>query len=147
MTAFPQNYRRITPALVVRGAAQALEFYTAVFGARVRGRTAGPDGTSVAHAELEIGDSVLIVEDEDPERGTRAPATDGPAGSPAYQLIYVPDVDATMTLAAELGAVVERKPEDRFHGDRDGFLVDPFGHGWTVATRTFDQGFVSTGRR
>lgn len=134
MTAIPENYRRITPCLVVRGAAQAIEFYTAVFGATVRTRMAGSDGTSVAHAELEIGDSVLVVADESPERGTQAPPAGGIEGSPVFQFIFVPDVDATIRLAASLGATVRRQPEDQFYGDRDGFLIDPFGHGWTVAT-------------
>ena len=133
----PDSYRRVTPCLTVRGGAKALEFYAAVFGATERMRLPGPGG-SVAHAEIMIGDSVVIVEDEDPQRGTKAPPPGGLAGTPAYQYIYVDDVDAVMKTAVELGAIVQREPADQFYGDRDGFLIDPFGHGWTVASHVED---------
>jgi PhnB protein len=95
-----------------------------------------PGGT-VAHAEIEIGDSVIIVEDESPERGTKAPPTGGD-GSPSHLFIYVEDVDQVVARAVDLGATLQRPPEDQFYGDRDGYIVDPFGHGWTVATRFED---------
>jgi len=133
----PDSYRRVTPCLTVRGGAKALEFYAAVFGATERMRLPGPGG-SVAHAEIMIGDSVVIVEDEDPQRGTKAPPPGGLAGTPVYQYIYVDDVDAVMKRAVELGATVQREPADQFYGDRDGFLIDPFGHGWTVASHVED---------
>ena len=133
----PADYRRVTPCLVVRGAAQALEFYADVFGATERMRFPGPGGT-VAHAEIEIGDSVLIVEDESPMMGTQAPPPGGLPGSPSFQFIYVADVDAVVAKAVELGATLKRAPQDQFYGDRDGHVIDPFGHGWTIATHVED---------
>ena len=133
----PDSYRRVTPCLTVQGAAKALEFYAAVFGAAERMRFPGPGGT-IAHAEIEIGDSVVIVEDEDPHRGTKAPPPGGLAASPASLFIYVTDVDAVIAHATELGATVQRPAEDQFYGDRDGHIIDPFGHGWTVASHVED---------
>ena len=135
----PDRYRRVTPALVVRGGAQALEFYAEVFGATERMRFPGPDGT-IAHAEIEIGDSVVIVEDESPYMGTKAPPAGGLDGSPTFLFVYVEDVDAVVERAVKLGATLRRPPQDQFYGDRDGYLVDPFGHGWTVATHVEDVG-------
>jgi PhnB protein len=133
----PDSYRRITPCLTVQSAGKALEFYAAVFGATERIRFPGPGG-SIAHAEIQIGDSVVIVEDEDPRRGTQAPPSGGLAGSPAYLFIYVEDVDAVIARAVELGATVQRPAQDQFYGDRDGHIIDPFGHGWTVASHIED---------
>jgi len=133
----PDSYRRITPCLTVQGAAKALEFYAAVFGATERMRTPGPGGT-IVHAEIQIGDSVVIVADENPPLGTQAPPPGGLAGSPAFLFIYVQDVDAVIARAAELGATVQRPAQDHFYGDRDGYLIDPFGHGWTVASHVED---------
>jgi PhnB protein len=133
----PDTYRRVTPCLVVQGAAKALEFYADVFGARERTRIPGPDGT-IVHAEIEIGDSVVIVEDMDQQRGTQAPPSGGLPGSPVFQFIYVEDVDAVVARAVELGAVLQRAPEDQFYGDRDCDVVDPFGHNWTVASHVED---------
>ena len=135
----PDSYRRVTPCLTVHGAAKALEFYAAVFGATERMRFPGPDGT-IAHAEIQIGDSVVIVDDEDPRRGTKAPPSGGLAGSPASLFIYVEDADAVIARAAELGATVQRPAEDQFYGDRDGHIIDPFGHGWTIASHVEDVG-------
>jgi PhnB protein len=133
----PDTYRRVTPCLIVAGAAKALEFYAEVFGASERMHFPGPDGT-VAHAEIQIGDSVVIVEDEDPYRGTTAPPASGLPGTPVFQYIYVEDVDATVEKAVKLGATLVRAPENQFYGDRDGYLIDPFGHGWTVASHVED---------
>jgi PhnB protein len=133
----PDTYRRVTPSLIVRGAAKALDFYADVFGATERMRFPGPGGT-VAHAEIQIGDSVVIVEDEDPQRGTTAPPAGGLPGTPVFQFIYVEDVDAVVARAVELGATLKRVPENQFYGDRDGFIIDPFGHGWVVATHVED---------
>jgi PhnB protein len=133
----PDRYRRITPALVVDGAAKALEFYAEVFQAKERMRFDGPGGT-IAHAEIEIGDSVVIVEDASPYLQTKAPPADGLEGSPTFLFIYVEDVDAVIEKAAKLGATVRRAPENQFYGDRDGFIIDPFGHGWTVASHVED---------
>ena len=133
----PDSYRRVTPCLTVQGAAKALEFYAAVFGATERMRTPGPGGT-IVHAEIEIGDSVVMVEDENPQRGTKAPPPGGLAGSPAYLYIYVEDVDGAIARAAELGATVQRPAENQFYGERDGYIIDPFGHGWAVASHVED---------
>lgn len=133
----PDTYRRVTPCLVVDGAARALAFYADVFGAVERMRTPGPGGT-IVHAEIEIGDAVVIVEDEDPQRGTQAPPPGGLPGTPVFQFVYVEDVDAVVARAVELGAALRRPPEDQFYGDRDAYLVDPFGHAWTVATHVED---------
>jgi PhnB protein len=142
----PDAYRRITPCLVVQGGAKALEFYAQVFGATERMRFPGPGG-AVAHAEIQIGDSVVIVEDEVPERGTKAPPPGGLAGSPSSLFIYVEDVDAVIARAVELGATLQRPPQDQFYGDRDGYVVDPFGHGWTIATHVEDVAPEEMARR
>ena len=142
----PDSYRRITPCLTVHGAAKALEFYAAVFGATERMRTPGPGGT-IVHAEIQIGDSVVIVADEDPQRGTQGPPPGGLAGAPAFLFIYVEDVDAVIARAAELGATVQRPAQDEFYGDRDGYIIDPFGHGWTVASHVEDEGPEEMARR
>lgn len=133
----PDRYRRVTPALVVNGAVKALEFYAEVFEATERMRSPAPDGT-IAHAEIEIGDSVLIVEDASPYLGTKAPPSGGLDGTPVFLFIYVKDVDAVIERAVKLGATLKRPAQDQFYGDRDGFIVDPFGHGWTIASHVED---------
>jgi PhnB protein len=133
----PDSYRRVTPCLIVQGAAKALKFYAEVFGATERMRFPAPDG-SIAHAEIQIGDSVIIVEDEDPRRGTTAPPAGGLAGTPVFQFIFVEDVDSVVAHAVKLGATMQRAPEDQFYGDRDSYIIDPFGHGWTVASHVED---------
>jgi PhnB protein len=133
----PDSYRRVTPCLTVHGAGKALGFYAAVFGATERMRFRGPGGT-IVHAEIQIGDSVVMVEDEDPRRGTQAPPSGGLPGYPAYLFIYVEDVDAVIARAVELGATLHRPARDQFYGDRDGYIIDPFGHGWAVASHVED---------
>jgi PhnB protein len=133
----PDTYRRVTPSLIVKGAATALEFYADVFQTTERMRFPGPGGT-VAHAEIEIGDSVVMVEDEAPELGTKAPPSGGIVGSPSSLFIYVEDVDAVVGRAVKLGAELRRPPQNQFYGDRDGSIVDPFGHVWTIATHIED---------
>lgn len=133
----PDRYRRVTPFLVVEGASEAMAFYADAFGATERMRIPGPGGT-IAHAEIEIGDSVVMVEDASPVMGTAAPPTGGLEGSPTGLFLYVEDVDAVMAQAEKLGATVVRPAEDQFYGDRDGHIVDPFGHHWTVATHIED---------
>ncbi len=133
----PDSYRRITPALIVRGGAKAIDFYSEVFEATERMRYPGPEGT-ITHAEIEIGDSVVIIEDEFPDRGTKAPPAGGLEGSPSFLFIYVDNVDAVVERATKLGAKVQRAPEDQFYGDRDAYIIDPFGHGWTVASHMED---------
>jgi PhnB protein len=131
------RYRRITPCLTVHGGVKAIEFYTEVFGATERARFPGPEGT-VTHAEIVIGDSVVIIEEEDPQRGTKAPPPGGLAGSPSFLFVYVEDVDAVVARAVELGATLQRAPQDQFYGDRDGHVIDPFGHGWIIASHVED---------
>jgi PhnB protein len=133
----PDNYRRVTPSLVVDGGVKALEFYAEVFGATERMRFPGPDDT-IAHAEIEIGDSVIIVEDASPFTGTQAPPAGGIDGSPTSLFIYVEDADGVIEKAVKLGATLRRPPQDQFYGDRDGAIVDPFGHIWTIATHVED---------
>ena len=133
----PGSYRRVTPCLTVQGAAKALEVYAAVFGATERMRTPGPGGT-IVHAEILIGDSVVIIADEDPTQGTKAPPPGGLPGSPAFLFIYVEDVDAVIAHAVELGASLQRPATTQFYGDRDGYITDPFGHGWTIASHVED---------
>ena len=133
----PDRYRRITPALVVQGGVKALEYYAEVFGATERTRVPGPGGT-IVHAEIEIGDSVVIVEDASPYMGTKAPPSGGLDGSPVFLFVYVEDVDAVVERAVKLGATLQRPPKDQFYGDRDGYIVDPFGHGWTIASHVED---------
>jgi PhnB protein len=142
----PDTYRRVTPCLVVQGGTKALEFYAEVFGATERMRFPGPGGT-VAHAEIQIGDSVVIIEDEVPEQGSKAPPPGGVAGSPSSLFIYVADVDAVIARAVERGATLKRPPQDQFYGDRDGHIVDPFGHGWTIATHVEDVAPEELARR
>src|SRR5256884_8516292 len=133
----PGSYRRVTPCLTVHGAGKALEFYAAVFGAAERMRFPGLGGT-IAHAEIQIGDSVVIIEDEDPQRGTKAPPPGGLPGSPASLSIYVEDADARLAHAMPLGAQAQRPAQDQVYADRDGHIIDPFGHGWTVASHVED---------
>jgi PhnB protein len=142
----PDTYRRVTPCLVVQGAAKAIDFYADVFGATERMRMSGPGG-SIAHAEIQIGDAVVIVEDESPYLATAAPPPEGLAGSPVFQFIYVADVDAVVARAVELGATLKRAPEDQFYGDRDAFIIDPFGHGWTIGTHVEDVSEEELARR
>jgi PhnB protein len=131
----PDGYHSITPYLVVKGGARAIEFYCRAFGATELMRMAEPDGR-IGHAELRIGDSVLMLADEYPEIGARSPQTVG--GAPVSILLYVPDVDATVARALEAGATLTRPVADQFYGDRTGGVTDPFGHVWYVATHMED---------
>src|SRR6516164_2797538 len=133
----PTHYRRVTPALIVDGGVKAIEFYTEAFGARERTRFPGPGG-SVAHAEIEIGDSVLIVEDASPWMSTQAPPPGGLDGTPNSLYIYVENVDAVIELAVKRGATLKRAAQNQFYGERDGFIIDPFGHGWTIGSHVED---------
>lgn len=134
--AIPEGYHSITPYLVCKGAAKAIEFYTRAFGAKEFVRMPGPEGR-IMHAEVKIGDSVLMLADENPDRGAVAP----PAGSIARSasiMFYTDDVDATFKRALDLGASSIQTPTDMFWGDRMGNLMDPFGHQWAIATHKED---------
>ena len=133
----PDNYGRVNACLIINGAAKAIEFYGEVFGATERSRFPGP-GDTIAHAELQIGDSVIMVEDAADFMGTQAPPADGLPGTPEYHYIYVEDADATLDKAVKLGATLKRPATDQFYGDRDGFIVDPFGHAWVIASHKED---------
>jgi len=131
----PDGYPQVVPYLCVDGAAAAIEFYRAVLGATERMRMAGPDGR-IGHAELELGDSLIMLADEHPEVGIRAPKAYG--GTPVTISVYVTDVDAVFARAVEAGATALRPLENQFYGDRTGQFEDPFGHRWSVATRIED---------
>src|SRR5437660_1484271 len=121
----PDGYHSITPYLIVKGGANALDFYKKAFGATELFRMPGPNGT-IGHAEFKIGDSMLMLGDEVVERGARSPQTLG--GSAVGLLIYVEDVDARFQQAIAAGGTVKMPLQDQFYGDRSGTLVDPFGH-------------------
>jgi PhnB protein len=131
----PKGYHSVTPYLIVNGAARAIEFYKNVFGATEVMRMADPSG-KVGHAEIKIGDSVIMLADEHPEMGHRSPQSLG--GSPVGILVYLEDVDATVEKAVGAGAKLERPVQDQFYGDRSGQIRDPFGHVWTVSTHKED---------
>lgn len=131
----PEGYHTLTPYLVVKGAAAALDFYAKAFGATELYRMADPSGR-VGHAEMEIGDSRFMLADESPEVGAEAPPATG--GRDLTLLLYVPDVDATFKDAIAAGATEVRPVKLQFYGDRTGRLRDPFGHEWTLATHVED---------
>jgi len=133
--AIPEGFHALTPYLTVDGAADAIEFYVRAFGATERYRLPGADG-KIGHAELQFGDSVLMLADEDPAWGNRSPDT--LSGTPVSLLLYVEDADATFKRALAAGAKQVRPLEDQFYGDRAGTVRDPFGHVWTVATHVRD---------
>ena len=129
----PEGFHTLTPHLVVRDAARAIEFYKQAFGAEVRGVSQDtPDG-KVTHAELKIGDSILMLTEEFPDWGVLSPLALG--GSAVTIHIYVEDVDALFNRAVSAGATVTMPLADQFWGDRYGKLTDPFGHHWSLATR------------
>ena len=135
-TAIPDGYRTVTPYITVKGAAQALDFYKRAFGAQGGECMIGPDGHSVMHAEIRIGDSFVMLSDEFPQMGSRSPQTLG--GTTGSIFLYVPDVDAAFKRAIDAGAKAIMPPTDMFWGDRFGKLVDPFGHEWAIATHKED---------
>jgi PhnB protein len=127
----PQGFHTVTPHLVIKGAAAAIDFYKRAFGAEVLSRMDGPGGT-VGHAELKIGDSIIFLADEFPQAPIKSPQTLG--GSTATLNLYVPDVDASFKRAVSAGGREIMAVADMFWGDRYGQLQDPFGHVWGIAT-------------
>jgi PhnB protein len=131
----PEGYHAVTPYLTVKDGARAIEFYRRAFGAKELFRIAQPDGR-IGHAELEIGDSRIMLSDEFPEMGVKSPQTLG--GTPITIYLYVDDVDATVRRAVDAGAQLMRPVADQFYGDRNGSVSDPFGHIWWVSTHKED---------
>jgi PhnB protein len=131
----PEGYHSVTPYLCVKGAAQAIEFYKKALSATERMRISQPDGR-VGHAEVQIGDSVIMLADEFPEIGARSPQSFG--GSPVSIHLYVEDADAMFNQAVAAGAKVKRPVADQFYRDRLGGIEDPFGHTWWISTHKED---------
>jgi PhnB protein len=140
----PPGYYTVTPYLVVRGAAKAIDFYKRAFGAKEKLRMEGPDGR-IAHAEIAIGDSIVMVGDEMPQMGITAPQTVG--GTTAALFIYTKNVDDAYAKAMSAGASSEQAPMNMFWGDRYAKLVDPFGHKWSMATHIEDVSPKEMARR
>ena len=131
----PENYHSVTPYLVVDGAAKAIDFYKKAFKATEHVRMPGPENR-IAHAEIKVGDSMVMLCDPMKEMGHKSPKTLG--GTPITLMLYVEDVDATVADALAAGAQTLRPVEDQFWGDRMGGVTDPFGHQWFVATHIED---------
>lgn len=131
----PDGYPGATPYLCVHDAAAALDFYAKAFGATERMRMADPSG-KIGHAEVKIGEAIIMLSDEFPEMGVRSPRSIG--GSPTAILLYFEDVDAIAKCAVDAGGKLVRPVENQFYGDRSGKLEDPFGHTWWIATHVED---------
>jgi PhnB protein len=131
----PDGYHTVTPYLAVDDAAAAIEYYKRAFGAKERERMDGPDG-KIGHAELEIGDSLVMLSDPFPQGSTRPPSELG--GTSASVFLYVDDVDSVVQKAVDSGASVTMEVADQFWGDRFGTVTDPFGHVWSIATHIED---------
>jgi PhnB protein len=131
----PEGYHSVTPYLYIRGAANAIDYYKNVFGAKEHVRMLGPDGR-IMHAELQIGDSMIMLADENLQIDAKSPATLG--GVASSLLLYVENVDAVTQKAVTAGAKLVRPVQDQFYGDRSGTISDPFGHTWSIATHIED---------
>lgn len=140
----PEGYHSVTSYLIVSGAARAIDFYKKAFGATEVMRLASPDG-KVGHAEIQIGDTRIMLADEFPEMGAISPHSIG--GTPVGFCIYLANVDAAFDKALAAGGKVERPVQDQFYGDRSGTLIDPFGHKWTLATHIEDVAPEEINRR
>lgn len=136
VNAIPQGMHTVTPNLVFRGCAEAIDFYQRALGAKEVVRMLAPDGKAVWHAELRVGDSVVFLNDEMPGMGARAPDVEHPA--PVGMWLYVPDCDAAYRRAVEAGATGSSEPTDMFWGDRVAHVADPFGYTWSFATHVKD---------
>jgi PhnB protein len=142
--AIPDGYHTATPVLIVNGAARAIEFYQKAFGAKELMRFPDPSGR-IAHAEIKIGDSTIMLADEYPAMGNRSPESLGGTASSIH--LYVEDVDAVAERALSNGAKEVRPVKNQFYGDRSGTFVDPFGHMWSVATHIEDVSMEEMQRR
>jgi PhnB protein len=132
----PAGYHTLTPYLYIRGAGEAIEFYKKALGAKELFRIPSPDGKTIGHAEIQIGDSIIMMADEMPAHGIKGPQTLN--GTSASFLLYVKDVDAAFKQAVDAGGKVTRPLENKFYGDRMGTLVDPYGHEWSLGTHIED---------
>ena len=144
--AIPEGWNSLTAYISVKGALDAIEFYKNAFGAKETGRLTMPDG-SIGHAELEIGDSKIMLAEENEQWGNLSPQTVG--GSPVSLCLYVEDVDAVFAKALQAGATVtgEMVVKDQFYGDRTGGITDPFGHKWSIMTHIEDVSFQEMQKR
>src|SRR5213080_5375775 len=140
----PEGYHSVTPYLIVRGGAAAIDFYSKAFGAVELFRFPSPDG-KIGHAEIKIGDSPIMLADEYPDMGYKGPQSIG--GSPVSLMIYVEDVDATFNQAVTAGATVKEALQDKFYGDRLGTVTDPFGHVWHISTHKEDVSMAEMEKR
>jgi PhnB protein len=131
----PDGFHTVTPYLIIKDTAKAIEFYKEAFQATELSRLSTPDG-KVGHAEIQIGDSRIMMADEHPEWEAASPQTIG--GTPVWILIYVEDVDEVFNRAVDAGAKLFKPVEDQFYGDRSGTIIDPFGHRWTIASHVED---------
>lgn len=131
----PDAYHSVTPYLIVRGGTRAIDFYKRAFGATELMRLDAP-GDKIGHAEIKIGDSIVMLADENPDWDSKSPESYG--GSPVHLMIYVEDVDKVFKQSVGAGATEKRPVKDQFYGDRSGTLTDPFGHSWTIATHKED---------
>ncbi len=129
----PEGFHSISPYLLIDGAAEAIEFYKEAFGAEETVRMPTPDG-KLQHAEIRIGDSTIMLADTPPDKSSPKKLGD----TPVMLHLYVPDVDAVFAQAVKAGATVERPVSDQFYGDRNGDLIDPFGHRWGISTHKED---------
>ena len=134
VSAIPKGYHSVTPVLIVKGAEQAIEFYKKAFGAKELNRAYMPGGNIILHAEIQIGDSRIMLNDEFPEMNCKSPQSVGGASTALY--VYVKDVEKIFTQAPAAGATVTMPVMDAFWGDTTGQLIDPYGHVWSFASRT-----------
>jgi len=142
--AIPEGYSSVTPYLIVKGAAQALDYYKMAFDAEELMRMPGPDGR-IVHAEIQIGNARVMLADESLQMGHKSPTTLG--GSGTGLMLYVDNVDDTFQRAISAGAKVTQPVSDKFYGDRSGSITDPFGHSWTIATHVEDVAPAEMERR
>ncbi|MEN9572487.1 MAG: hypothetical protein RL514_342 [Verrucomicrobiota bacterium] len=140
----PDGYHSVTPYLIIKGAARALDFYQRAFGATELMRLPSP-GDQIGHAEILLGGSHIMLADECPQMNALSPQTIG--GTPVLLHLYVPDADALFAQAIAAGATVEQPMENKFYGDRSGSVLDPFGHRWTLSTHIEDVSPEEIGRR
>ena len=131
----PEGYHSVSPYITVQDSAKAIDFYKRAFGATEHARMQGPDGR-IAHAEIKVGDSMIMLADETPMNDCKSPQSVG--GTTVNLFLYVTDVDSVYNRAVSAGAKAVAQPQDMFWGDRFGKLLDPFGHSWALATHKED---------